>query len=49
VSTDFLALRLFCFDIRQHGRQILHFKLNVDGRKYHCWRPHAAAGCAPFK
>jgi len=32
VSVDFLALRLFCFNIRQHGRQILYFKLNVDGR-----------------
>jgi len=35
VSTDFLALRLFCFNIRQHGRQILFLKLHVDGRKFH--------------
>ena len=26
MSTDFVALRLFCFNIRQHGRQILYFK-----------------------
>jgi len=43
VSTDFLALRLICFNIRQHGRQILYFKLHVDGRKFHYRRPHAAA------
>ena len=43
LSTDFLALRLFCFNIRQHGRQILYFKLHVDGRKFHYQRPHAAA------
>jgi len=41
VSTDFLALRLFCFNIRQHGRQILYFKLHVDGRKFQYRRPHA--------
>jgi len=41
VSTDFLALRLFCFNIRQHGRQILYFKLHVDGHKFHYRRPHA--------
>jgi len=39
VSTDFLALRLFCFNIRQHGRQILYFKLHVNGRKFHYRRP----------
>jgi len=41
VSTDFLALRLFCFNICQHGRQILYFKLglHVDGRKFHYRRP----------
>jgi len=33
VLTDFLALRLFCFNIYQHGRQILCFKLHVDGRR----------------
>jgi len=33
VSTDFLALRLFCLNIRQHGRQILWFKSHVDGRR----------------
>ena len=43
MSTDFLALRLFCFNIRQHGRQILYFKLHVAGRKFHYRRPHAAA------
>jgi len=42
VSTDFLALRWFCFNMRQHGRQILHFKLHVDGRKFRYRRPHAA-------
>jgi len=42
VLTDFLALRLFCFNIRQHGRQIIYFKSHVDGRKFHYWRPHAA-------
>ena len=35
VSTDFLAFRLFCFNIRQQGRQVLYFKLHVDGRKFH--------------
>jgi len=29
MSTDFLALRLFCFNVRQHGHQILYFKLHV--------------------
>jgi len=33
---------MFCFNIRQHGRQILYFKLHVDGRKIHYRRPHAA-------
>jgi len=42
VSTDFFALRLFCFNIRQHGRHILYFKLHVDGRKFHDRRLHAA-------
>jgi len=42
VPTDILALRLFCFKIRQHGRQILYFKLHVDGRKFHYRRLHAA-------
>jgi len=45
--TDFLALRLFCFNIRQHGRQILYFKLYVGGCKFHYRRP-TAAGCASF-
>ena len=35
VSTYFLALRLFCFNIRQHGCQIFYFKLHVDGCKLH--------------
>jgi len=40
VLTDFLALRLFFFNIRrQHGRPILYFKLHVDGRKFHYRRP----------
>jgi len=30
-----LALRSFCFNLRQHGRQILYFKLDVDDRKLH--------------
>jgi len=42
VSTDFLALHLFCFNIGQHGRQILYFKLHVDGCNFHHRRPHAA-------
>jgi len=33
VSTDFLALRLFCFNIHQHSCQILYLKVHVDGRK----------------
>jgi len=47
VSTDFLALHLFCFSIHQHGCQILYFKLHVDGRKFHYRSLHAAvaAGC----
>ena len=45
LSTDFLALRLFCFNIRQRGRQTYtparsYFKLHVDGRKFHNRRPH---------
>jgi len=28
VSTDFLALRLFCFNIRQHGGQMLYFTVD---------------------
>jgi len=47
MSTDFLALRLFCFSIRQRGRQIIQFKLDVDGRKFHYQRPHAVS-CAPL-
>ena len=42
VSTDFLALSLFCFNIRQHGLQTLYFKLHVDGRKFHYRRPNMA-------
>jgi len=42
VSTDFLALHLFCFNIREHGRQILYFNLHVDRCKFHYRRPHAA-------
>jgi len=39
VSTDVLALRLFHFNIRQHGRQIVYFELHVDSRKFHYRRP----------
>jgi len=41
VSTYFFAVRLFCFSIRQHGCQILYFKLHVgsDGCKFHYRRP----------
>ena len=42
VSTDYFALRLFCFIIRQHRRQITYVKLQVDGLKFHYRRPHAA-------
>ena len=42
VSTDFFTLRSFCFNIRQHGRQISYFKLHVDGCKFHYRRPHTA-------
>jgi len=42
VLTDFLALCLFCFNIRQHDHQIFYFKLHVDGCKFHYQRPHAA-------
>jgi len=34
VSSDFLALSLFCFNIRRHGRQILYFKFYVDDRTF---------------
>ena len=43
VSTNFLALHLFCFNICQHSRQTLHFKLHVDGCKFHYRRPHGYA------
>jgi len=33
VSTDILALRLFYFNICEHGRQILYFKLLASGAK----------------
>ena len=46
MSTDFLALRLCCFNIGQHGRQILYFKLHVDGRKFHHRRPQVVHRCA---
>jgi len=39
VPTDFLALRLFCFNIRQHGGQVLYFNLHVDGCKFLYRRP----------
>jgi len=42
VSIDFLALHLFCFNIRRHGGQILYFKLHVNESKFHYRRPHAA-------
>jgi len=42
VWTDSLALRLFCVNTRQHGRQILYFKLRVDGLTFHYRRTHAA-------
>ena len=48
VSTDFLALRLFSFNIRQHGCQILYFKLHVDGRKLHYRRPQVLHPCATY-
>jgi len=35
VSTDSLALHLFCFNVRQHHCQILYFKLQVDSCKLH--------------
>jgi len=45
VSTDFLSLRLFRFNMRQHGHQILYFRLHADGRKFHYRRQH---GCPPL-
>jgi len=48
VSTDFLALRLFCFNIRQHGRQILYFDLHVDGCKFHYRRLQVVHRCIRF-
>jgi len=45
VSTDFLALRMFCFNFRQHGRQILYFKLHVDGCKFHYRKPQVVHRC----
>jgi len=45
VSTDFLALCLFCFNIRQHYRQTLYFKYMwtaanfiIEGRVRHYGR-----------
>jgi len=49
VSTDFLVLRLFSFNIRQHGRQILYFKLHVDGRKFRYRRPQVVDRCGSGK
>jgi len=46
VSTDIFALRLFCFNICQHGRQILYIKLHVDGWKYHYRRPQVVHRCS---
>jgi len=40
-----LAFRLFCFNIRQHGRQILYFKLHVDGRQFHYRRQQVVHRC----
>ena len=37
-----VALCLFCFNTRQHGRQVLYLKLHVDGRKFNYRRLHAA-------
>jgi len=45
VLTDFLALCMFCFNIHQHGRQILYFKLHVDGCKFHYRRPQVVHRC----
>jgi len=45
VLTDFLALRLFCFNIRQHGCQILFFTLHVHGRKFNYRRPQVVHRC----
>ena len=42
VSTDFLVMHYFCFNICQHGRQILYFKLHVHGHKFHYQWPHVA-------
>jgi len=39
-------MRFVCFNICQHGHQILYSKLHVDGRKFHYRRPHAAVVCA---
>jgi len=32
----------FCFNIHQHGHQILYFNLHVYGCNFHYWRPLAA-------
>jgi len=45
VSTDFLALRLFYFNIRQHGHLILYFKLKCGWSQTSLVK---AAGCAPL-
>jgi len=39
------VLCIFCFNIHQHGRQILHFKLHVDGCKFHYRRPQVVHRC----
>jgi len=39
-SCRLIFLLCVCFaSIRQHDRQILYFKLHVDGRKFHYRRP----------
>jgi len=43
--TDFLALRLFCFNIHKHGRQILYLNLHVDGRMHVAVQPQVVHHC----
>jgi len=46
VSSDFLALSLFYFKMRRHGRQILYFKFYVDDRKFHYRRQQVVHRCS---
>ena len=50
VSTDFRALRLFCFSIRQHGRQILYLNYMWTAANFiiEGGKGRTAVSCAPL-